>query len=62
MIILAAQDSDANINQISISFFQKHPNIVSLSKPTPSKTSNYISTVENYKNKSNWLSESANLI
>ena len=62
MIILAAKDSDVNINAISISFFQKYPNIVSLSKATPSEINNYISTVENYKNKSNWLSESANLI
>jgi endonuclease-3 len=62
MIILAAQDSDANINQISILFFQKYSNITSLSKATPAEISNYISTVENYKNKSNWLSETAKLI
>ena len=62
MIILAAQNSDANINQISIPFFEKYPNLESLSKAMPSEISNYISTVENYVNKSIWLSKTAHLI
>jgi len=62
MIILAAQDSDENINAISIPFFEKYPNIITLSKATPSEISDFITTVENYKNKSNWISESVNMI
>ena len=62
MVILSAQDSDANINKISLPFFEKYPNIATLSKASSSEISNYITTVENYQNKSNWLFETANMI
>ena len=62
MVILSAQDSDANINKISKLFFEKYPNIAILSKATSSEISTYINTVENHQNKSNWLFETANMI
>ncbi len=62
MIILAAHDSDENINAISIRFFEKYHHIVTLSKAKTSEINDFITTVENYQNKSNWLSESANMI
>ena len=62
MIILAAQDSDANINKVKVSFFDKYPNISNLSKASASEISNYVSTVTNYQNKSNWIHETANMI
>ncbi len=62
MVILSAQDSDAKINKVKINFFEKYPNIKSLSKASSSEINNYISTVTNYKNKSNWIYETANMI
>ena len=62
MVILSAQDSDAKINKVKINFFEKYPNIKRLSKASSSEINNYISTVTNYKNKSNWIYETANMI
>lgn len=52
MVILSAQDSDNNINNNSIKFFEKYPNIESLSNATFDAIKNYLTTIINYKNKS----------
>ncbi len=52
MEILSAQDSDNNINNNSIKFFEKYPNIESLSNATFDAIKNYLTTIINYKNKS----------
>lgn len=62
MVILSAQDSDANINKVKINFFKKFPNITTLSKSSSTKISSYITSVNNYQNKSNWIFETANII
>lgn len=62
MVILSVQDSDANINKVKINFFKKFPNITSLSKSSSTEISNYITSVKNFQNKSNWIFETANLI
>lgn len=62
MVILSAQDSDANINKISILLFQKFPNIASLAEGKHAEILNFISTVTNFQNKSNWIFETANMI
>ena len=60
MVLLSAQDSDANINVITTPFFEKYPSIKSLSIATNPDIEPYLYTVENYKNKMIWLVELAN--
>ena len=60
MVLLSAQDSDANINVITTPFFEKYPTIRSLSIATNPDIEAYLYTVENYKNKMIWLVELAN--
>ncbi|MFC4739399.1 endonuclease III domain-containing protein [Flavobacterium ponti] len=62
MVILSAQDSDANINKVKVNFFEKYPNITSLSKSSSGEISSYITSVKNYSNKSNWIFETASII
>ena len=60
MVLLSAQDSDANINVITTPFYEKYPNIRSLSIAKNPDIEAYLYTVENYKNKMIWLVELAN--
>lgn len=59
MVILSAQDSDANINKVTVPFFKKYPNITSLSEATIEEINSYISTIRNYQNKAKWILETA---
>lgn len=62
MVVLSAQDSDANINKIAPELFEKLPTLQSLSKTDSEKFIPYISKVRNYPTKANWLLEIAQII
>ncbi|MBF7093424.1 endonuclease III [Flavobacterium sp. ALJ2] len=62
MVVLSAQDSDANINSIAPTFFAKYPNIESLVATNTEELFTYISSVRNYRTKAEWLIEIANTI
>lgn len=54
-VILSAQDSDANINKITPTLFEKFPTLESLSMLESEYLLTYIQEVKNYNNKANWI-------
>ncbi|MFG4002519.1 endonuclease III domain-containing protein [Flavobacterium aquidurense] len=62
MVILSAQDSDANINTIAPALFAKFPTLKSLSEADSQTFIPYISKVRNYPTKTQWLLEIAKTI
>ena len=62
MVVLSAQDSDANINNIAPALFEKFPTLTSLSKTDFETFIPYISKVRNNATKANWLLEIAKTI
>ena len=62
MVILSAQDSDANINKIAPSLFQEFPNLESLSVSNIDSLIPHISKVRNFGTKASWLLEIAQLL
>lgn len=59
MVILSAQDSDANINKIAPSLFSAYPNLKSLVISNVDSLIPYISKVRNFNTKANWIIEIA---
>ncbi|MBK0368548.1 endonuclease III domain-containing protein [Flavobacterium agrisoli] len=59
MVVLSAQDSDANINKIAPALFEVFPNMKSLSVSNVEELLPYIAKVRNYTTKANWLIEIA---
>ena len=59
MVVLSAQDSDANINTIAPNLFEAYPNIESLAAANAAGFVSYTSKVKNFSTKSNWLLEIA---
>ena len=62
MVVLSAQDSDANINKIAPTLFEVYPNTESLSISNVETLIPVISKVKNFGNKANWLLEIAKTI
>jgi endonuclease-3 len=62
MVVLSAQDSDANINKVAPDLFIVFPNMESLSISNPDSLIPYISKVRNFGTKANWLIEIAQTI
>ncbi|CAD0006300.1 MULTISPECIES: endonuclease III domain-containing protein [Flavobacterium] len=62
MVVLSAQDSDANINNIAPDLFTKFPTLKSLSKADSETFTPYVSKVRNHATKTNWLLEIARTI
>jgi len=62
MVVLSAQDSDANINKISPELFAKFSTLKSLSKTDSETLIPYINKVRNYPTKAGWLLEIAQTI
>lgn len=62
MVVLSAQDSDANINKVAPVLFEKFPTLKSLSKTDTETFIPYISKVRNYPTKAGWLLEIAKTI
>jgi endonuclease III len=59
VVILSAQDSDANINKIAPTFFAQFPNLETLPNATIEDLLPYVSKVRNFNTKSSWLIEIA---
>lgn len=62
MVVLSAQDSDANINKIAPALFEKYPTLKSLSLTDAETFIPYISKVRNYPTKAQWLLEIAKTV
>jgi endonuclease-3 len=62
MVVLSAQDSDANINAIAPPLFKAFPNMQSLDKSNVEDLTPYLSKVRNFDTKVNWLLEIAQTI
>lgn len=62
MVVLSAQDSDANINNVAPPLFEKFPTLESLSKTNLENFLPYITKVRNYPTKAQWLLEIAKTI
>ena len=62
MVVLSAQDSDANINKIAPSLFKIYPNMKQLSSSTVEDLMPHISKVRNFATKANWLIEIAQTV
>lgn len=62
MVVLSAQDSDANINKIAPALFEKYPTLKSLSQTDIDTFIPYISKVRNHATKANWLLEIATIV
>ena len=62
MVILSAQDSDANINNITIPFFEKYSNLESISNSNIEEITPYFTKVKNYPTKTTWIFEIAKLL
>lgn len=59
MVVLSAQDSDANINKLAPAFFEKYPDMKALSKANTSELNEALSGVRFHGNKIAWLQEIA---
>ncbi len=62
MVVLSAQDSDANINKIAPALFEVYPNMKSLSVSNIEALIPHISKVRNFGTKASWLIEIAQTI
>lgn len=62
MVVLSAQDSDANINKIAPALFEIFPDMESLSVSNAASLVPHISKVRNYGTKANWLIEIAQIL
>jgi endonuclease III len=62
MVVLSAQDSDRNINQLAPSLFKAFPDMQALTKATPETLYPFIGKVRNFANKTKWLMEMAQKI
>src|SRR6187402_1434523 len=62
MVVLSAQDSDANINKIAPALFEVFPNMEILSVSNVDALIPYISKVRNFGTKANWLIEIAQTV
>ncbi|WP_310378542.1 endonuclease III [Flavobacterium sp.] len=62
MVVLSAQDSDANINKIAPALFENFSNIESLALSNLEALIPYVSKVRNFGTKASWLLEIAKTI
>jgi endonuclease-3 len=62
MVVLSAQDSDANINKIAPALFEVFPNMESLAVSNVESLISHISKVRNFGTKANWLIEIAQTV
>lgn len=62
MVILSARDSDRNINSRAPALFRKFPSIKKLARANPEDLYPFISGVTNYRNKAQWLTNTARAV
>lgn len=55
MVILSAQDNDKHINEVSHALFKAFPNLKTLAKADVDTLIPFISSVHNFRNKTNWI-------
>ncbi|MCX7983922.1 MAG: endonuclease III [Bacteroidetes bacterium] len=55
MIVLSAQTTDALINSIAPTLFEKYPSFKSLAQATPSELYPFIQSVRGYRKKAEWI-------
>jgi endonuclease-3 len=59
MVVLSAQDSDANINKLAPELFKAFPDMRALSKASSADLLKYVSKVRNHDKKIGWLQDIA---
>ena len=62
MVVLAAQDSDRNINKVTIPFFEEFPNFKALAAAEYDTVLQFISSVRSSRKKNKWIIEIAKAI
>ncbi|MGQ2984672.1 endonuclease III domain-containing protein [Flavobacterium sp.] len=62
MVVLAAQDSDANINNVTVDLFKKYPDMKALSKANSAELTEALSKVRFHANKIAWLQDIAETV
>ncbi|MCW4468755.1 endonuclease III [Flavobacterium sp. MFBS3-15] len=62
MVVIAAQDSDANINKVTVDFFKKYPDMKALSKANTAELTEALAKVRFHGNKITWLQEIAETV
>ena len=62
MVVLSAQDSDANINKLAPAFFAKYPTMASLAKANTAELTEALTKVRFHSNKIAWLQDIASEI
>jgi len=62
MVILSARDSDANINKLAPSLFNKFPDFESISKSSLEEFTSYLTKVTNYHSKAKWIYDISNVL
>ena len=55
MVVLSAQDSDANINKVAPEFFKAFPDMKALSNADTASVHALVGKVRNFRNKTKWL-------
>lgn len=59
MVVLSAQDSDANINRIAPGLFEQFPTMAALSKASTDELLSHVSKVRGHRKKIGWLQDIA---
>lgn len=62
MVVLSAQDSDANINKLAPEFFEKYPNMQALAKANSAELTEALTKVRFHANKIAWLMDIASIV
>ncbi|MBF6608808.1 MAG: endonuclease III [Flavobacterium sp.] len=62
MVVLAAQDRDANINKLTPALFEAFPDMKALSKASTDEIIPYISKVRGHRKKADWLQNIATAV
>ena len=62
MVILSARDSDANINKLAPSLFNKFPDFESISKSSLEEFTSYLTKVTNYHSKAKLIYDISNVL
>lgn len=59
MVVLSAQDSDANINKLAPALFERFPDMAALSEASSDELLKYVSKVRGHRKKISWLQDIA---
>src|SRR6476620_10112436 len=59
MVVLSAQDSDANINKLAPALFESFPNMKALSKASSADLLPFVQKVRGHQKKIDWLQDIA---